>query len=177
MTGSENRGERQPRRVQLQTGPGRDAIAKSVMIGTSPPPDNYEGNVDTPYSMKSMMSTRSSKRQHAQATHAPAHCSLSHHNYYAIAVTRYSLLYVDFHYGDCRRANTTRSTFLYQLHLPYWGNQPIGAKDTSRNSWWDSLITFGEGYHNYHHYHHACPSDYRNGPRWYDFDPSKWLHR
>jgi stearoyl-CoA desaturase (delta-9 desaturase) len=35
-----------------------------------------------------------------------------------------------------------------------------------------SLLTFGEGYHNYHH---TYQSDYRNGPRWYNFDPSKWL--
>jgi hypothetical protein len=32
MTGSENRGEKQPGRVPLQTGPGRDAIAKSVIL-------------------------------------------------------------------------------------------------------------------------------------------------
>jgi len=35
MTGSENRGEKQPGRVPLQTGPGRDAIAKSVIIYVS----------------------------------------------------------------------------------------------------------------------------------------------
>jgi stearoyl-CoA desaturase (delta-9 desaturase) len=35
-----------------------------------------------------------------------------------------------------------------------------------------SLLTFGEGYHNYHH---RYPGDYRNGARWYNFDPSKWL--
>jgi hypothetical protein len=35
MTGSENRGEKQPGRVPLQTGPGRDAIAKSVRIYVS----------------------------------------------------------------------------------------------------------------------------------------------
>ena len=45
-------------------------------------------------------------------------------------------------------------------------------RSSSRDSWLVSLITFGEGYHNYHH---TYPSDYRNGPRWYDFDPSKWL--
>jgi len=36
MTGSENRGEKQPGRVQLRTGPGRDAIAKSAMMSTRP---------------------------------------------------------------------------------------------------------------------------------------------
>jgi len=34
-----------------------------------------------------------------------------------------------------------------------------------------ALLTFGEGYHNYHH---AFAADYRNGVRWYHFDPSKW---
>lgn len=35
-----------------------------------------------------------------------------------------------------------------------------------------AFFTFGEGYHNYHHAH---PSDYRNGIRWYQYDPSKWV--
>jgi len=34
-----------------------------------------------------------------------------------------------------------------------------------------ALLTFGEGYHNYHH---AFANDYRNGVRWYHFDPTKW---
>ncbi|MGB0263745.1 MAG: acyl-CoA desaturase [Opitutales bacterium] len=34
-----------------------------------------------------------------------------------------------------------------------------------------AVLTFGEGYHNYHH---AFAADYRNGVRWYHFDPSKW---
>ncbi|MEM1223520.1 MAG: fatty acid desaturase [Verrucomicrobiota bacterium] len=35
-----------------------------------------------------------------------------------------------------------------------------------------ALLTFGEGYHNYHH---AFAADYRNGIRWFHFDPTKWL--
>lgn len=35
-----------------------------------------------------------------------------------------------------------------------------------------ALVTFGEGYHNYHH---AFANDYRNGVRWYHFDPTKWV--
>src|SRR5690606_20386594 len=31
---------------------------------------------------------------------------------------------------------------------------------------------FGEGYHNYHH---TFAWDYRNGIRWYHWDPTKWL--
>lgn len=34
-----------------------------------------------------------------------------------------------------------------------------------------SLVTGGEANHNYHH---AFPSDYRNGPRMTDWDPTKW---
>jgi stearoyl-CoA desaturase (delta-9 desaturase) len=34
------------------------------------------------------------------------------------------------------------------------------------------LLTNGEGYHNFHH---RFPSDYRNGVRWYHWDPTKWL--
>ena len=33
------------------------------------------------------------------------------------------------------------------------------------------LLTFGEGYHNFHH---MFAHDYRNGVRWWQWDPSKW---
>lgn len=64
------------------------------------------------------------------------------------------------------------STFCINSICHLWGSQPHGAMDSSRDSWFISLLTFGEGYHNYHH---TYQSDYRNGPRWYNFDPSKWL--
>jgi stearoyl-CoA desaturase (delta-9 desaturase) len=35
-------------------------------------------------------------------------------------------------------------------------------------------VSFGEGYHNFHHRFQA---DYRNGIRWYHFDPTKWTIR
>jgi len=35
-----------------------------------------------------------------------------------------------------------------------------------------AFLTFGEGYHNYHH---AFANDYRNGIRWFHFDPTKWI--
>jgi stearoyl-CoA desaturase (delta-9 desaturase) len=43
---------------------------------------------------------------------------------------------------------------------------------TAVNNWLISLVTFGEGYHNFHH---TFANDYRNGVRWYQFDPTKWL--
>ena len=64
------------------------------------------------------------------------------------------------------------STFCINSICHLWGAQPHTATDSSRDSWVVSLFTFGEGYHNYHHAHQR---DYRNGPRWYNFDPSKWL--
>lgn len=64
------------------------------------------------------------------------------------------------------------STFCINSICHMWGSQPHGTGDSSRDSWWISLITFGEGYHNYHH---MFLRDYRNGPQWYHFDPSKWL--
>lgn len=58
-------------------------------------------------------------------------------------------------------------------HFKHWGSsQPYFLPGTPQDSWIVSLFTFGEGYHNYHH---AFPGDYRNGPRWFNFDPSKWL--
>lgn len=64
------------------------------------------------------------------------------------------------------------STFCINSVCHLWGSQPHGGQDSSRDSWWISLVTFGEGYHNYHH---TYLRDYRNGPMWYNFDPSKWL--
>jgi stearoyl-CoA desaturase (delta-9 desaturase) len=37
-----------------------------------------------------------------------------------------------------------------------------------------AFVTNGEGYHNFHH---RFPSDFRNGIRWYQWDPTKWLIR
>lgn len=64
------------------------------------------------------------------------------------------------------------STFCINSICHLWGKQPHTTVDSSRDSWVVSLLTFGEGYHNYHHAHQR---DYRNGPGWYNFDPSKWL--
>lgn len=74
--------------------------------------------------------------------------------------------------GVCRTFLVLNSTFCINSICHLWGSQPHGTDDSSRDSWWISLLTFGEGYHNYHHAHLR---DYRNGPKWYNFDPSKWL--
>jgi stearoyl-CoA desaturase (Delta-9 desaturase) len=74
--------------------------------------------------------------------------------------------------GVGRTFAVLNSTFCINSICHLWGQQPHGTSDSSRDSWLVSLVTFGEGYHNYHHMY---PTDFRNGPSWYHFDPSKWL--
>ncbi|MDE3055073.1 MAG: acyl-CoA desaturase [Verrucomicrobiota bacterium] len=54
----------------------------------------------------------------------------------------------------------------------YWGTQNYSQEHSAVDNYIISLITYGEGYHNYHH---TFAYDYRNGIRWFHFDPSKWL--
>jgi stearoyl-CoA desaturase (delta-9 desaturase) len=54
----------------------------------------------------------------------------------------------------------------------YWGHQNYSTEHSAVDNYIISLLTFGEGYHNYHH---TFAHDYRNGIRWYHFDPTKWL--
>jgi stearoyl-CoA desaturase (delta-9 desaturase) len=52
------------------------------------------------------------------------------------------------------------------------GSKPFSSKNSARDNPLLSLVTYGEGYHNFHH---KFAGDYRNGIKWYDFDPSKWI--
>lgn len=53
-----------------------------------------------------------------------------------------------------------------------WGDKPFCQEQTAVNNYIIAFLTFGEGYHNFHH---VFANDYRNGIRWYHFDPTKWL--
>jgi stearoyl-CoA desaturase (delta-9 desaturase) len=53
-----------------------------------------------------------------------------------------------------------------------WGAQSFSKEHSAVDNYCISLLTFGEGYHNYHH---TFANDYRNGIKWYHFDPTKWL--
>jgi stearoyl-CoA desaturase (Delta-9 desaturase) len=55
-----------------------------------------------------------------------------------------------------------------------WGRQPYSDKSSARDNPLLALVTYGEGYHNYHH---TFQWDYRNGVKWWHFDPTKWLIR
>lgn len=63
-------------------------------------------------------------------------------------------------------------TFLINSWAHYWGKQTYTDTNTARDSHLLALATCGEGYHNFHHY---FANDYRNGVRWYHWDPTKWL--
>ena len=74
--------------------------------------------------------------------------------------------------GFLRVAIVQNFTFLINSAAHIWGNQPWSPRNTSRDNWFMSLLTFGEGFHNFHH---TFEADYRNGVRWFHWDPSKWL--
>ncbi|OGP08610.1 MAG: hypothetical protein A2048_08945 [Deltaproteobacteria bacterium GWA2_45_12] len=63
-------------------------------------------------------------------------------------------------------------TFFINSYCHFFGKQPYSDKNTARDSTFISFFTYGEGYHNFHH---AFEGDYRNGVRFFDFDPGKWL--
>lgn len=62
-------------------------------------------------------------------------------------------------------------TFCINSLAHYVGTRPYDLEQTARDSWWLAFITYGEGYHNFHH---KFAADYRNGHKWYQFDPTKW---
>lgn len=64
------------------------------------------------------------------------------------------------------------ATFCINSWCHYWGKQTYTDTNTARDSLFMALATFGEGYHNFHH---LFANDYRNGVRWYHWDPTKWV--
>lgn len=53
-----------------------------------------------------------------------------------------------------------------------WGTQPYTDENTARDNPFLAVFTYGEGYHNFHH---IFQNDYRNGIKWWHWDPTKWL--
>lgn len=74
--------------------------------------------------------------------------------------------------GLFRIVFTHHLTFLINSAAHVMGSRPYSKETTARDSWLLSFFTFGEGFHNFHH---AFASDYRNGVRWFQWDPSKWM--
>jgi stearoyl-CoA desaturase (delta-9 desaturase) len=63
------------------------------------------------------------------------------------------------------------ATWLVNSATHMWGRQRFMTGDTSTNSFWVAILTFGEGWHNNHHAH---PQSARHGLAWYEFDLN-WL--
>jgi len=53
-----------------------------------------------------------------------------------------------------------------------WGYRNFETTDTSRNTWWVALLSFGEGWHNNHH---AFQRSAAHGLRWFEIDPTYYL--
>jgi stearoyl-CoA desaturase (delta-9 desaturase) len=64
------------------------------------------------------------------------------------------------------------STWFINSLAHTWGSRTYAKELSAVDNAILALLTFGEGYHNYHH---AFANDYRNGIRWWHFDPSKWI--
>jgi stearoyl-CoA desaturase (Delta-9 desaturase) len=63
-------------------------------------------------------------------------------------------------------------TFFINSLAHYWGKRPYTEGNSARDNGVLAFLTYGEGYHNFHH---IFQNDYRNGIRWWQWDPTKWM--
>ncbi|MBI5382163.1 MAG: fatty acid desaturase [Opitutae bacterium] len=76
--------------------------------------------------------------------------------------------------GVARITAVQHMTFCINSLCHTIGRRPYSTRCSARDSWLMALFTFGEGYHNYHH---EFQHDYRNGVKWWHWDPTKWTIR
>jgi len=74
--------------------------------------------------------------------------------------------------GFLRVVLTQHMTFCINSVAHTFGDPTYSDRCTARDNWVAAFLTMGEGYHNFHH---QFPADYRNGIRFYHFDPTKWI--
>ncbi len=63
-------------------------------------------------------------------------------------------------------------TFFINSWAHMWGSQPYTDTNTALDNPLLAFFSYGEGYHNFHHF---FQNDYRNGVKWWQYDPTKWL--
>ncbi|MEZ0391857.1 MAG: fatty acid desaturase [Pseudobdellovibrionaceae bacterium] len=76
--------------------------------------------------------------------------------------------------GALRISLTQQSTFFVNSLCHTLGHKTYSEDVSARDSFIVALLTHGEGYHNFHHHFQL---DYRNGIKWYQWDPTKWTIR
>ena len=74
--------------------------------------------------------------------------------------------------GFLRLVVIHHTTFFVNSLAHYVGRPTYNADVSARDNWMVALLTLGEGYHSFHH---RFPADFRNGIRWYHWDPAKWF--
>ena len=74
--------------------------------------------------------------------------------------------------GFLRIVMVHHSTFSVNSLAHHFGAKSYDDESTARDNWVVAFATFGEGYHSFHH---RFPADFRNGVRWYNWDPAKWF--
>lgn len=74
--------------------------------------------------------------------------------------------------GVLRLVLSHHFTFFINSLAHMWGSRPYTDENSARDNPILALVTHGEGYHNFHH---IFAHDYRNGARWWQWDPTKWL--
>lgn len=63
------------------------------------------------------------------------------------------------------------STWFVNSATHKWGYRSFAANDGSRNLWWVSIVTYGEGWHNNHH---TYPHVAKAGFTWWEIDITWW---
>lgn len=74
--------------------------------------------------------------------------------------------------GLLRLVLTHHFTFFINSLCHMFGSRPYTDTNSARDNFILAIFTWGEGYHNYHHFFQY---DYRNGVKWWQYDPTKWL--
>jgi stearoyl-CoA desaturase (Delta-9 desaturase) len=74
--------------------------------------------------------------------------------------------------GFLRIVVVHHTTFFVNSLAHSFGNRIYDPEVSACDNWMVALLTLGEGYHSFHH---RFPADYRNGVRWYHWDPAKWF--
>ncbi len=74
--------------------------------------------------------------------------------------------------GFLRLVLVHHATFFINSFCHTFGRKTYADDHSGKDSAILAVLTCGEGYHNFHH---TFANDFRNGIRWYHWDPTKWL--